>query len=110
MDWLSSQKSFLNEPAHFEHFEGELQIVARRNPEAAAVRQLNQFLSFIRGDRKWLLQVNMTTSLEALGGKREMALRRRRDVNDIWICRSATSPTRQKNIRGRRNVLRAAGP
>src|SRR4051812_8363007 len=82
---FSTEKAICKNLPHPEHLEAELVVMSRRDKALYALRLRYHNLCFFRRHGKGLLEIDMTTSVEALQRKRAMALRWARDVHDIGL-------------------------
>ena len=64
----------------------ELIVVSRCDLYPLLVGEVDQCLRFLRIERKRLLDVNVGSRLDAELCKFKVALRRRRDVNHVWMA------------------------
>jgi hypothetical protein len=82
----TTQGAPVDKSAHFHHFRRELAVVPDGYESTASVRMIQQRFRIVRCYRKGFFNVDMTTCIKASRRQIEMALRRCRNVHNVWDC------------------------
>ena len=93
VDRLAAQIAALDQFPHADHGMRELGIMPGDDLEPLVVSEPYQFLCLGRIQREWLLHIDVAAGLQAHLSQLEVALRRRRDVDDIGLDRIEHLPS-----------------